>query len=237
MVVQTSKKTSRNERQNLNKSSENESQQLVSSGQSGSGSGFVEEINGGRRGGGRQRLVRNISVIAHIDHGKSTLSEFLISKNLLRNLNNNRSMDSNNQEKERGITIFSSVLHLEFDLDSEIACKASDFMIENEEEEKEKMSLNHSSNLYIGNLPSNVTEEMLVGKLEEVTKSPLSFVSCDIRKRGFATLQFESSSQLVDFVQKLQEFGSPLLLGEHYCRGNKNLLLKNEIGGMLYQIF
>jgi len=95
-------------------------------------------------------------------------------------------MDSNNQEKERGITIFSSVLHLEFDLESEIACKASDFMIGNEEEKKR--SLDHSSNLYIGNLPSNVTKEILVGELEELTKSPLSYVSCNIRKRGFATL-------------------------------------------------
>ena len=50
--------------------------------------------------------IRNIAIIAHVDHGKTTLTDFLMKQN--GGLQDEGvSMDSNDLEKERGITIYS----------------------------------------------------------------------------------------------------------------------------------
>lgn len=49
--------------------------------------------------------VRNIAVIAHVDHGKTTLVDGLLKFSGTLSEARNRVMDSNDQEKERGITI------------------------------------------------------------------------------------------------------------------------------------
>jgi GTP-binding protein len=50
--------------------------------------------------------IRNIAIIAHVDHGKTTLTDALMAQNGAL-LEKGASMDSNDLEKERGITIYS----------------------------------------------------------------------------------------------------------------------------------
>ncbi len=54
------------------------------------------------------RNIRNIAIIAHVDHGKTTLvDKMIIASNIFRNNQNPGELilDSNDQERERGITI------------------------------------------------------------------------------------------------------------------------------------
>ena len=62
--------------------------------------------------------IRNMSVIAHVDHGKSTLTDSLIAKAgiiAVKSAGDQRYMDTRDDEKERGITIKSTGVSLYFE--------------------------------------------------------------------------------------------------------------------------
>jgi len=62
--------------------------------------------------------IRNISVIAHVDHGKSTLTDSLIvaAGLMSKGRRGDRFMDIRDDEKKRGITIKSTSVSMVFDV-------------------------------------------------------------------------------------------------------------------------
>ncbi|KAG6332770.1 hypothetical protein ID866_6315, partial [Astraeus odoratus] len=70
----------------------------------------------------RPTNIRNMSVIAHVDHGKSTLTDSLVSKAGIiaqAKAGEVRFTDTREDEKERGITIKSTAISMYFEMDKE----------------------------------------------------------------------------------------------------------------------
>src|SRR5260221_12008899 len=64
----------------------------------------------------RNQSIRNIAIIAHVDHGKTTLVDAMLKQSGIFRANEvvaDRVMDSNDLERERGITILakSTAIH------------------------------------------------------------------------------------------------------------------------------
>jgi elongation factor 2 len=65
--------------------------------------------------------VRNMSVIAHVDHGKSTLTDSLVSKAGIISsgrAGETRFMDTRQDEQDRGITIKSTAISMYFEMEN-----------------------------------------------------------------------------------------------------------------------
>jgi len=65
----------------------------------------------------KKKNIRNMSVIAHVDHGKSTLTDSLVSKAGIIGSATTRYMDGRIDERERCITIKSTAISMFFELD------------------------------------------------------------------------------------------------------------------------
>ena len=63
-----------------------------------------------------KQSIRNIAIIAHVDHGKTTLVDKIIQACLNENSKNNNELilDNNDLERERGITILSKNISVEY---------------------------------------------------------------------------------------------------------------------------
>ena len=65
----------------------------------------------------RQENIRNIAIIAHVDHGKTTLVDQMLKATDAFRENQQvqeRVLDSNDQERERGITILAKNISIEY---------------------------------------------------------------------------------------------------------------------------
>ena len=79
-----------------------------------------------------QNNIRNISVIAHVDHGKSTLTDSLIAKAGIiaeEKAGDARYTDGRKDEQERGITIKSTGVSLYYEVDTDGSGQKGKFLI------------------------------------------------------------------------------------------------------------
>eukprot|EP00730_Choanoeca_flexa_P004417 TRINITY_DN11687_c0_g1_i5.p1 TRINITY_DN11687_c0_g1~~TRINITY_DN11687_c0_g1_i5.p1 ORF type:complete len:1024 (+),score=315.78 TRINITY_DN11687_c0_g1_i5:209-3280(+) len=159
-------------------------------------------------------VVRNVAVIAHVDHGKTTLSDHLLTRAQVLNAlkaGAARALDTDAEEQERGITIHSTGISLTFnDVDARLRIPS---------DEDDETS---SDTLYIGNLPfvrpdaASVTADDLFEALEtalaQYADGTNGFKITLNAKRSFAMVKFASVDLAAAVLTAVT--AKPITLGE-----------------------